>query len=373
MSHGRVLLAGFDFYGYKRMMARALEGLGWQTDDLDVYYPNFDPALRARLLYSVLPARTTIDGFLTAAWRRSRREFMERLLKRDFELLLVTTPDFLTPDELAEIRARKPGALLACWIWDPIDRFPGFKPVMPLFDHVFIYDAADLENARNLNPNTHELLLAFDPELFAPSAESGAARRCKLSFIGSLSDERLRLLEAVLGGLGLGQDDVRIYGGAWRIWPLIGRYRLNRRSWLFASGLVRIETIGPQASAQLYHQSAVCLNLHQRGCRQGYNMRLFEIAGAGGFQMVERLEGIERVFRDGKEVVLYDSPADLVEKVRYYLTHPEEASAIARAGAKVAHQKHTFVHRMRAVLDACGMKAGAFGSDSLRGAVAPLD
>lgn len=354
MSPRRVLVAGIDFHGYKERIAKAWRELGWEAGTLDVYYPHFDRRLLSRLKYSILPGRLGVRSFLDQAWARSRNHFLNQAKQQEFDLLLVTTPDFLTPHEMSALRDAHPKATFACWVWDPLDRFPAIVPVLPLFDHVFVYDAGDLERGRKLNPSTHELLLAFSPEDFYPATTFLEPPKWKISFVGFLTQDRLRLLERVCRDLTFTREDVQFFAGAWRVWPLVGKRRLHQQSWLYRKDMVRLQTIDAPGARSLYHHSAICLNAHQAGCQQGYNMRLFEIAGAGGFQMTERLPGIERVFTDGKEIVLYDSAPDLVEKMRYYLAHPEEAGAIAKAAAHAAHQQHTFVHRMRKVQEICG-------------------
>ena len=47
-----------------------------------------------------------------------------------------------------------------------------------------------------------------------------------------------------------------------------------------------------------------------------------------------------------EEVVTYDSPSELVEKVRHYVAHPDERRAIAAAGQRRTLAEHTYRHRM---------------------------
>lgn len=79
--------------------------------------------------------------------------------------------------------------------------------------------------------------------------------------------------------------------------------------------------------------------------------RLFEVALAGGFQLVDAsLPEVGRYFEPDREIVLFDSPADCVEKLRHYLAHPAERVAIARAAQERALREHTYAHRIDALI-----------------------
>lgn len=62
------------------------------------------------------------------------------------------------------------------------------------------------------------------------------------------------------------------------------------------------------------------------------NMRLFEATGGGSLLLTEDIPGIVRYFEPGQEVITYTSPADVVEKINYYLAHDSERERIATAG-----------------------------------------
>lgn len=80
--------------------------------------------------------------------------------------------------------------------------------------------------------------------------------------------------------------------------------------------------------------------------------RLFEVAMAGGFQLVDAsLPEVSNYFVPDKEIALFHSQAECVEKLRYYLEHPNERMAIARAAQLRALSEHTYNHRIETILD----------------------
>ena len=62
--------------------------------------------------------------------------------------------------------------------------------------------------------------------------------------------------------------------------------------------------------------------------------RVFDLTAAKTFLLEE--EGIEtrEFFENGKDIVMFSSKEDLLEKVKYYLAHDEERERIAEAGYK---------------------------------------
>jgi hypothetical protein len=89
--------------------------------------------------------------------------------------------------------------------------------------------------------------------------------------------------------------------------------------------------------------------------RNQVKLRDFEVPLAGGFYLVEDAPDYDRLFRRGKEVETWRTPAELLEKVRYYLAHEEPRATIAAAGAKRARGEHTWVHRFDALFASLGL------------------
>lgn len=75
-------------------------------------------------------------------------------------------------------------------------------------------------------------------------------------------------------------------------------------------------------------------------------LRDFEVPMSGGFYMVEYLEELEEFFDIGKEIVCYRGPDDLVDKIRYYLSHDDEREAIRRAGHERCLRDHSWQKRL---------------------------
>jgi spore maturation protein CgeB len=61
-------------------------------------------------------------------------------------------------------------------------------------------------------------------------------------------------------------------------------------------------------------------------------------------------------FEPDREVLMYRSQDELVDKVRYALDHPEEAEKVREAGYQRALRDHTYQHRYEQLFAALGLK-----------------
>lgn len=99
---------------------------------------------------------------------------------------------------------------------------------------------------------------------------------------------------------------------------------------------------------RVYSQSKIVFNTTIAG---DVTMRIFEGTMAGAMVLTDsRANGIGELFRLGKEIVVYDSDDDLVEKIRYYLSHEDERNVIAEAGHERTMAQHSYRHRMETII-----------------------
>ena len=105
-------------------------------------------------------------------------------------------------------------------------------------------------------------------------------------------------------------------------------------------------------AAEKFNQSRIVFNVSSR---KELNMRHFEALGAGAFLLTDNIPESENVFTEGVHFAGYDDMDNMIDKVRYFLAHDEEREKIARAGYLEAISKHTYLHRVLAVLDTVGV------------------
>lgn len=76
------------------------------------------------------------------------------------------------------------------------------------------------------------------------------------------------------------------------------------------------------------------------------NMRLFEATGCGALLITDYKDNLSDLFEIGKEIVVYRSAEECAALVNYYLSRPQEAEAIARAGQARTLRDHSYKMNM---------------------------
>jgi spore maturation protein CgeB len=84
--------------------------------------------------------------------------------------------------------------------------------------------------------------------------------------------------------------------------------------------------------------------------------RTFEVPGSGGFLLTDRVPHLQDYFELDKEIAVFDSTEDLLERVGWWLAHPDERAAVAEAGYRRVLAEHTYDHRFQEIFAAAGLQ-----------------
>lgn len=103
------------------------------------------------------------------------------------------------------------------------------------------------------------------------------------------------------------------------------------------------------ASPYIYKTALINLNISLRSIKSGIPLRAFDIMGAGGFLLTNFQSDFFDFFIPDEDFVFFDSRKDLLEKVGYYMNHPDEAKDISLNGHKKIVQAHTYLHRLNEI------------------------
>jgi spore maturation protein CgeB len=157
-------------------------------------------------------------------------------------------------------------------------------------------------------------------------AEPLAARDCQYqaTFIGTANRDR-RELVARLYSRGV---EVACFGYGWPAGPL-----------------------SSDEIPRIMRESEISINFAASKGENQIKARTFEVPGAGGFLLTGPAQGLERFFAPGVEIAVYQSFDDLVDRIQFYLSHPDERDRLARAGHARVVQEHTYERRLAEVID----------------------
>jgi len=82
--------------------------------------------------------------------------------------------------------------------------------------------------------------------------------------------------------------------------------------------------------------------------------RNFEVPACGTMEITEDADDLRNYYKLGEEIVVYNNEKDLADKIKYYLTHPEEREEIAKRGYKRTIREHSIEKRFEDIFRMMG-------------------
>lgn len=120
------------------------------------------------------------------------------------------------------------------------------------------------------------------------------------------------------------------------------------------SPLLQVHCHGPAAPYKempsVVTHSKINLNMTAPNIEDGVPQRVFDILAAGGFLLTDYRSQLCQLFENEKDLVIYQSPSDLLQKADYYLNHTDERETIAKNGQKKVQELHLYEHRISEIL-----------------------
>lgn len=292
-------------------------------------------------------------GHDVVTFPRPRLPIFSRVGRAYLETRERLQPGFRTPQErwlLRIVRQLKPDALVALtqpigedvlaevkragvrrrvvWWGDPAAYIWRWSILTPEWDLVCAKDADLVTRLRLAGLNAHLLHEAMNPDWHRPLSSAANGHVC---VAGSWYAFRQRVAERLLGA----GVEVSLFG------PPVPRWGLavlrERHSGRF---LVREE------KSRVFGAALACLNTATIAEGDALNCRAFEIAGAGGLQLIEDRPAIAECFEPGSELWTFRTFEELLALIERARRAPADAAKVRAAGARRAHAEHTYRHRL---------------------------
>ena len=267
----------------------------------------------------------------TPFWLRKVNEVYQRKIDElRPDLLISLKGESLLPSTIKNARSNF-GVKTCLWYADDPRFFNSLaKHIAPHYDAVYTYSNKAIELYKSIGiGNVSRLPFACDPEIHMTSGVERERNR-RAVFVGTFSYKRYRFIKKLIKA-GLPID---IIGPHW-----------NR---LLSENVVSNGVFGKEMVNTLQRYS-VCINLHQN-LDYGPNMRTFEVAGSAGFLLTDNAEDISSFFIPEKEICIYDSVGDAVDKIKMAVRGETDIDSVSRNAKKRCHADHTYDIRMRKLL-----------------------
>lgn len=324
--------------------ARAFERLGHAVTRLDLWEAACrasgasEPRFYARALEA--PPRLAALREALAALRSAPPDWLVVVHGRD------VPPDL--PDDV-----RKRGTRSAVLLTDEPYELSLSRQYARGYDLVITNDPATLETHRADGLNTHYLPLAYDPEVMRPDPEVTYAY--DVAFVGTWFRNRVDFFERLWSEIA---PRPHLLSGYWlRPGDRLPPEEMPGDSPLAAR--VKPAIVWPEELCRVYQRTRIALNLHRGSlwhanpdavAARGVNPRLFEIAGAGTFQLVDDRPEVRACF-DPDEIPSFTDATACAALIQAWLSPGREPARRATATRALARARaaHTYEARARSL------------------------
>jgi spore maturation protein CgeB len=224
--------------------------------------------------------------------------------------------------------------------WNPAHRSPWFLRAVTQYDFVFSPRRAMLSDLRAHGClSACYLPFAYMPQTHFIEAPANESERAQLAsdivFAGGADRDRVPYMQALLQA----GFKVALYGGYWERYPQTARA---------ARGHADAATLRKAVSAA---KVSLCLVRHAN--RDGNVMRSFELPAMRACMLTEDTEEHREIFgNDGEAVTFFRTREEMVEKLRWLLTHDDERRRLKEASHRVVTTgHHTYRDRLESMLE----------------------
>lgn len=241
--------------------------------------------------------------------------------------------------QVTQIKRKFPNAITCMWNMDTrydINHWIHLFPLIKLIDYHFVPDTATIPRWREINSKTFWLPQGLQNEIYGKpkeiTKEDTKTFECEVSFAGRCDGTHRWRIPYL--------DAIEKMGVKFRVW-------------------------GCKGHSQVYdeeHNKMVSLSKINLCCsgwpeNEKYtSVRNYKIMGVEGFVLELNRRGIGEVFPIDV-FGCYETPSDLVNKIRYWLIHEGERKDFAKRGYKWVHENATYTDRIKGALSHMGVQS----------------
>ncbi len=329
----KILFSGYhnpNFLTITEYMEKAIESLGHELfvfDDRQHIIPG--------------RIRTRIEWLNKFDLNHINNKFISLAVEKKPDIVIITGGHRITAPTVQALEDE--GICSILWTIDAPRNFQPIINVAPLYNHIFCQgtEAIELLNQGGIQ-GVQWLPMACDPSEHRPvelSAEEKEHYGHDVVFVGSYYPNRAELFE------NLSDFDLGIWGPGWE--KLKAKSKLRR--------CIKGSHTLPSEWLKIYSASKIVLVTHYQDLEERFPVyqaspKVFEAMACGAFTVSDNQRDVFSLFEDGKHLICFDNPGELIEKIKYYLDHSAERERIALQGREEVLKNHTYEHRIKKLL-----------------------
>lgn len=325
---------------------RAFEDLGCCVTPVNTV----DPAMRRRDRTFYERVRRRLRG--PRDWPGANRRIVETARRAQFDVLWIDRGLTIEAATLRTVRTLQPDCRIAGYSPDDMyaahNQSPQFRRHLALYDMYFTTKSYGVAELRSLGcPATAFSGNAYDPHTHRPLSIGDAERQQyggAVGFVGSWEAARATsMLRLAREGI-----PVRVWGNMW-----------ERQRERHPNLLIEGRALEGDDYALAINAFDINLCFLRKLNRDLQTQRSVEIPACAAFMLAERTDEHASLFDESREAEFFTSDDELVEKVRYYLDHPEQRRRIASAGhARCLRDGYSYRERLAEGLASLGFDIG---------------
>jgi spore maturation protein CgeB len=333
----RILFAGWhnpNFMSLTEYIERALVQLGHTIEPFE--YRQF-------LIPGII--RDRVSFIQNYDINRINNKLIYRVGQFKPDILFVLQGTTIKPETIDAIKSRFK-VITVNWYIDPQDEIIEHSlRIAKHYDHFFFSHSEGVrKNHEYGNKHVKLLYFACDPEInkpLAPSEDDRKLYESDIVFVGSHYPGRERILSS------LSDMNLKIWGPRWT--------SIDSNSPLYKR--VKGDVIDPVLWTKIISCTKIALNIHagfndeKKTFAQQATCRVFELLSCGCFELSDATVDLNSLFEPKKHLVTFSTLKEMKDSITYYLTNDREREKIAKCGRDEVLQKHTYVRRMKEMLD----------------------
>jgi len=347
----KILIIAPDYYGIDKSISKGFESLGFDAILKNYRTKLFLTERISNKLSKILPFTKMLTKSIFAFFLLIENKELFGFVKTNRpDMVFIVKGECILAGTINRIRKELKIPCISYQWDDPFyshqdhdvydeHRKASFIKSIDCYDHIFVFDPFYVDKIKQYGIiNVSYLPLATDEDIYKKVKLSEEEKReygFDICFVGGPFKKRLDVLSK------LKEFNLGVFGDGWEGYLLKHSGRVV--------GFYKGKAMGEKV-LKIYSASKIVMNIHHDQSVHGVNTRTFDIPACGAFEMVDYKPDMENLFSVGKEIVCFKSDDELVEMIRYYLSHPQERKMIAESGSKRVLSSHTWTHRAKQVV-----------------------
>jgi spore maturation protein CgeB len=259
------------------------------------------------------------------------------------------------PAVIEQIKAM--GIVTINWYCNASYQFHLVRGISPSYDYCLVPEKERLKDYRGIGATPIYCQEAANPAVYRPFP---LAQEFDVTFVGQCYGDRAdHVMWLRRRGI-----DVRVWGPRWHFHVRPRSRNPLRRLFTSRAGLPPYAVGGIPGDAdmiRLYSRSKINLGFPTCGDTHlgpdrivQIRLRDFEVPMSGGFYLTEHIDELREFFEFGREIETYQSREDMLDKIRFYLSHDAARDRIRHAGRARCIRDHTWTRRFESVFREIG-------------------